>query len=426
MKNGKDDNTFVPKDSYSLEQASRREKTVLQEIQKLKPNGSLGEYYDIFIESAVQGFLLVLVELLKKKKVLNVIAARKNIALRKAIEHDHSAVANKLLEYPSVQTQLIESCNYSVLDWAIKQQHTVLFNELLESFVVRAQGKDKIISLLHWATSKDYPAIVVAKLLKYPAVQENIAASDNQVLCWAAANGYFTLVNQLLKYPVVRENITASHNYALRRAVEHGHLAMVNRLLAYPDVQEQVATYSNDAINTAAHCGYLAIVSKLLEYPTVQAIINANNDKALLSASERCHYSIVRSLLEVYAKMELHLPFINGVIHETITNIINQFNTAKNDISSWMCKQYSLPLKIPDIIFKYNNHLVLNDHTIFSLVHGFTRQNSKDIYMDINQLITHYYDPLGQKGKRQSQLYDQFAFKGFRKHKRRGFRKHIH
>lgn len=214
-------------------------------------------------------------------------------ALSAAAENGDLSVLNKLLEYPDVTKHLADIRLNPILYTVMKFKKMEVFNKLLEQPSVVQNLNAYILS---FAISVEMPEMV-AKLLEYPTMINNIVYNVNEVFRVAIENKNFVTIEKLLRYPAVRSAVMQHGSYILNLAGAYGYMDFVDNLLEYPDVVLNIAFDRNAALLVAVKSGWLVTAEKLLKYDAVVQNIAVANNLILFSAVKLGNINFINKLL---------------------------------------------------------------------------------------------------------------------------------
>lgn len=138
----------------------------------------------------------------------------------------------------------------------------------------------------------------VNNFLSIPAIFNQAATNNDEILYTVIALGKTTIVDRLLQIPAV---VATCNSIALCAALTFKQTAIAERLLQIPTVESNAADCDNEALRIAAREGLLTIVNRLLQIPAVEANATACDNEALRMADLYGHQEIVNRLLNIPA-----------------------------------------------------------------------------------------------------------------------------
>lgn len=187
-----------------------------------------------------------------------------------------------------------------VLEWAARNGHDILVNQLLtDPEYLVAIGQDS--SALRSATQNGHES-TVKTLLQYEAKTDSPSASGNGALPLAARGGHTEVVKMLLALSVD----LASRSTAFHQAVSGGHESVVKLLLDTEGINlEEKCTESElPPLHVAARGGYVGVVRQLLAHGASARSTSHQELTPLHLAAQGGHLNIVNQLLKAHATID--------------------------------------------------------------------------------------------------------------------------
>ena len=264
--------------------------------------------------AAAAGHSSVVQALLREGADPNNSCLRGTTALHQAIIHDHTEVAQHILNVPSVDVNIIDR----KVDDRTPLMLAIYYRRInIVPMILRTPGLDinlstgqSMTTALNLAASYDHPE-TVRQILALPGVDVDKRDHWSTPLARAATAGFASVVEALLDHgadPNIQEGPNSASGTALNRAIDHGHLAVVRLLLQRGANVRVLDTYDRTIVHSAAVNGQTEILRILFERPT-GVDINAqgtNGRTALHDAAYFNYCETVKILVENGARTDIH------------------------------------------------------------------------------------------------------------------------